>query len=57
MNIAEEVVEAETVPLKEDLQNEKQSIEIDFKLTVETEPYIHPLIGMDGVSPYDYLDE
>ncbi|MFJ8516331.1 SF1B family DNA helicase RecD2 [Lysinibacillus xylanilyticus] len=57
MNVAEEVVEAETVPLKEDLQNEKQSIEIDFKLTVETEPYIHPLIGMDGVSPYDYLDE
>ncbi|MEY9975397.1 ATP-dependent RecD-like DNA helicase [Lysinibacillus sp. RC79] len=54
-NVAEEVVEAEIVPLNEDLQNEKQSI--DFKLTVETEPYIHPLIGMDGVSPYDYLDK
>jgi len=55
MDVAEEVVEAEDVPLNEDLQNEKSSI--DLKLTVETEPYIHPLIGMDGVSPYDYLDK
>jgi exodeoxyribonuclease V alpha subunit len=23
-------------------------------LTVETAPYIHPLIGMDGISPYDF---
>lgn len=23
-------------------------------LTTETAPYIHPLIGMDGISPYDY---
>ena len=23
-------------------------------LTVETAPYIHPLIGMDDVSPYDF---
>ena len=55
MNIAEEVTEEETIPLKDDLQKEKPSI--DSKLTVETEPYIHPLIGMDGISPYDYLDE
>ncbi|SOC02325.1 exodeoxyribonuclease V alpha subunit [Ureibacillus xyleni] len=26
-------------------------------LNVETAPYIHPLIGMNGVSPYDFLDD
>ena len=25
-------------------------------LTVETAPYIHPLIGMDAISPYDFND-
>ena len=25
-------------------------------LTNETAPYIHPLIGMEGVSPYDFND-
>ena len=54
MEITEEIVEVETIPLNENVQHEKS---IDFKLTVETEPYIHPLIGMEGVSPYDYLDK
>ena len=26
------------------------------QLTTETAPYIHPLIGMDGISPYDFND-
>lgn len=26
-------------------------------LNTETAPYIHPLIGMEGVSPYDFLEE
>ncbi|MEG0471244.1 MAG: ATP-dependent RecD-like DNA helicase [Solibacillus sp.] len=26
-------------------------------LTTETAPYVHPLIGMDNVSPYDFVEE
>ena len=29
---------------------------LPMHLTVETAPYIHPLIGMDDVSPYDFND-
>jgi len=25
-------------------------------LNAETAPYIHPLIGMNGISPYDFLE-
>lgn len=25
-------------------------------LTTETAPYIHPLIGMDNISPYDFIE-
>ncbi len=28
-----------------------------LQLTVETLPSIHPMIGMDGISPYDFMDE
>lgn len=27
------------------------------QLTTETAPYVHPLIGMDHVSPYDFMEE
>lgn len=30
--------------------------ELPFVLTVETTPHIHPMIGMQGISPYDFLD-
>lgn len=42
------------------LLNVKQSHKIGEtlpnQLTTETAPYIHPLIGMDGVSPFDYME-
>ena len=41
------------------LLNVKQSHKIGEslpnQLTTETAPYIHPLIGMDGISPFDYM--
>ncbi|MNH32126.1 hypothetical protein D3C79_925460 [compost metagenome] len=52
MDIVEKVAEIKTVSVKIDEQPIK-----DVKLTVETEAIIHPMIGMDGVSPYDFLDD
>jgi len=52
MDIAEEITEKEAVAVEIDEEPKK-----DVKLTVETEPLIHPMIGMDGVSPYDFLDD
>ncbi|RUL57099.1 SF1B family DNA helicase RecD2 [Lysinibacillus antri] len=26
-------------------------------LTAETAPYVHPLVGLNGLSPYDFMDE
>lgn len=49
-----EVVEA-SLTEEETLQEEKQTI--PAKLTVDTMPHIHPMIGMDGVSPYEFMDD
>lgn len=55
MEIEEELVEVEAVPVENEGMQEPVSVEP--KLTVETAPYIHPMIGMNDVSPYDFLDE
>lgn len=55
MEIDEELVKVEAVPIEDEGMNEPVSIE--QKLTVETAPYIHPMIGMNDVSPYDFLDD
>ena len=55
MEIVEELVEVEEVSLENEGMQEPVSIE--QKLTVETAPYIHPMIGMNDVSPYDFLDD
>ena len=52
MEIVEELVEVEAVSLENEGMQEPVSIE--QKLTVETAPYIHPMIGMNDVSPYDF---
>jgi len=55
MDVDEVIVEVEAVPVKQEVVQEA-AIE-DPKLTVETAPYIHPMIGMDDVSPYDFLEK
>ncbi|WP_342462797.1 ATP-dependent RecD-like DNA helicase [Ureibacillus sp. FSL K6-8385] len=35
----------------------KEMPELPPMLTAETAPKIHPMIGMDGITPYDFLDE
>lgn len=44
----------------ETAEQEKQSEasnerELPLMLTMETAPYIHPMIGMNGISPYDFM--
>lgn len=55
MDVEEVIVEVEAVLVKQEIVQEA-AIE-DHKLTVETAPYIHPMIGMDDVSPYDFLEK
>ncbi len=54
MEVAEELVEVEAVSVADG--DRQESLSTDYKLTVETAPTIHPLIGMDHVSPYDFLE-
>lgn len=49
MDVDEVIVEVEAVPVKQEVVQET-AIK-DHKLTVETAPYIHPMIGMNDVSP------
>ncbi|WP_332647270.1 SF1B family DNA helicase RecD2 [Lysinibacillus sp. 54212] len=42
---------------QEQLQLENVANERPPVLTTETAPYIHPLIGMEGVTPYNFLEE
>lgn len=48
--------EAEQLGLLNVSQSHKIGEMLPTHLTTETAPYIHPLIGMDGVSPYDFID-
>ncbi len=48
-----EVKEMSEETIGEERQDEPVTV---LQLTVETLPYIHPMIGMDGISPYDFMD-
>lgn len=56
MDIPEDVVEVVDTQSVVEIIHEEESV-LDLHLTVETMPHIHPMIGMDGVSPYDFMDE
>lgn len=55
MDINEEIVEVEAMSIEE--QELNNPVSIAQKLTVETAPYIHPMIGMNDISPYDFLND
>lgn len=55
MDITEEVVTVEAIAVEG--VDRKEPASADYRLTVETAPSIHPMIGMDHVSPYDFLDD
>ncbi|RHW38637.1 ATP-dependent RecD-like DNA helicase [Lysinibacillus yapensis] len=68
MEVEEEKVEADTdgaIPSSLNSQegdnpqeaSEKKSDMPSPVLNAETAPYIHPLIGMNGLSPYDFMEE
>ena len=38
-------------------QSHKIGETLPNNLTTETAPYIHPLIGMEGISPYDFINK
>lgn len=57
MNTIDEAVSIAEEKIKvvvEDALNDSDQQHM-YILTVETAPHIHPMIGMDGVSPYDFL--
>ena len=39
------------------VKDEQNPLEMPKVLNVETAPHIHPMIGMNGVSPYDFMDD
>ena len=39
------------------VKDEQNPLEMPKVLNVETAPHIHPMIGMNGVSPYDFMEE
>lgn len=39
------------------VKDEQILMEMSKVLNVETAPHIHPMIGMNGVSPYDFMEE
>ena len=49
-----EVIKEEQLGLLNVNESHKIGESIPNHLTVETAPYIHPLIGMENVSPYDF---
>lgn len=45
-----------------DIEEQQKAINVNGEilepvLNTDTAPYIHPLVGMNGLSPYDFLDE
>ena len=53
-----EAVRAETqMTLLNNESAHKTEEHLPTHLTTETAPYIHPLIGMNGISPYDFMNE
>ena len=56
MDLPEDVIDiVDTTPVIE-TENEENSV-VELCLTTKTMPHIHPLIGMDGISPYDFMEE
>ena len=39
------------------MKDEQNKVEMPKVLNLETAPHIHPMIGMNGVSPYDFMEE
>ena len=39
------------------LEDEQNTVEMPKVLNAETVPHIHPMIGMNGISPYDFMEE
>ena len=39
------------------VEDEQNTVEMPKVLNAETVPHIHPMIGMNGVSPYDFMEE
>ena len=53
---AAKVPATEQLGLLNTVDSHKIGEALPTQLTTETAPYIHPLIGMDGISPYDFND-
>lgn len=53
---AVKVLATEQLGLLNTVDSHKIGEALPTQLTTETAPYIHPLIGMDGISPYDFND-
>ena len=51
------VAEPQQLSLLNDESLHKVDVELPTHLTVETAPYVSPMIGMNGISPYDFLEE
>lgn len=51
VNVPQATVIVEAADILLDEKSQKPS------LTAENAPHIHPLIGMEGISPYDFLDQ
>lgn len=50
-NSPSSIVKETVIPLGQSPQALSQT------LTIETVPYIHPMIGMNGISPYDFMED
>jgi len=61
MKMEGEKQDEQIMPLSPDDGNEQQTAgdtpSLPPVLNAETAPKIHPMIGMDGITPYDFLDE
>lgn len=60
-NIAQTVVndmQVQTISMQEENKEEESTLaqELPKVLTLETAPHIHPMIGMRGVSPFDFME-
>ena len=51
VNVPQATVIVEAADILLDEKSQKPS------LTAENAPHIHPLIGMEGIRPYDFLDQ
>ncbi|KGR83474.1 ATP-dependent RecD-like DNA helicase [Lysinibacillus odysseyi] len=59
LEIEESEISSEKNEIEKDLQLEKAKPEPNLPqvLNKETAPHVHPLIGMKGITPYDFMEE